>query len=294
MTRPIVVGTDGSPQALRAVEWAAAEAARREAPLRVVTALLQWAYDTPLRPPPLSHRPDPETQARTVAEAAAARVAELAPGVATTAEVAEGEPAKVLRDAAGRADLVVTGSRGHGGFTGLLIGSTVLKLADRLPCPLVVVRETHPVVEREVVAGIDSPAAAEPVLEFAFAEAALLGARLRAVHAWTHPVSRAPGDMVPLVYDVDGVGQEEARLLAETVAGWRGKYPDVELVEETVHGAPARTLVGASARAGLLVVGARRPHRHGGFGSVAHAVLHHAHCPVAVVRPRPDGPGTAG
>ncbi|WP_405152010.1 universal stress protein [Sphaerisporangium sp. NBC_01403] len=105
--------------------------------------------------------------------------------------------------------------------------------------------------------GVAGRSGEKTVLEFAFQEASLRHTRLPAVHAWTHPVSVGPGDMLPLVHDVGSVGEEEARSLAETLAGWRRTYPDIDLVEEVVHGSAGEALVEASSNADLVVIGAR-------------------------------------
>lgn len=293
MTKPIVVGTDGSAEALRAVHWAATEAACRGLPLRIVNAMLHWAYASPTRPPPLSGLPDPAAHAREVVEEAARAAAVAAPEVTANTSVVEGEAAAVLRDTAADAEMVVIGNRGLGGFTGLLLGSVGYTLAGRTPCPLVVVRADHATSRREVVIGVDGMPGGEPVLEFGFATADLWRARVRALHAWTRPTSRGPGDMLPLVYDVDEVAQEESRLLAESIAGLRTRHPDVDVIEDTVRAPAARALVDASADADLVVIGPHHPRLRSpaGLGSVAHAVVHHAHCPVAVAPrpPRRDG-----
>jgi nucleotide-binding universal stress UspA family protein len=137
--------------------------------------------------------------------------------------------------------------------------------------------------------GVDGSPASDSALGFAFEEASLRGTGLTVVHAWTMPVSTGPGDILPLVYDIDEVNAEETRLLAETVAGWQEKYPDVRVHRVVAHGAPAHELVQRSAGAELLVVGSRG---RGGFrglllGSVSQAAIHHAQCPVAVVRTQP-------
>ncbi len=95
--------------------------------------------------------------------------------------------------------------------------------------------------------------------------------------------------MLPLVYDVGEVENEETRVLSEAVAGWCDRYPEVKVRKTVVRGRASRALVEESARAQLLVVGARG---RGGFtglmlGSVSQAALHHAKCPVAVVRHGP-------
>ena len=111
-------------------------------------------------------------------------------------------------------------------------------------------------------------------------------ADLVAVHAWLHPVSAGPGDMLPLVYDPDALADEERRLLGESLAGWAERYPNVVVHRELVRNRPGHALVERSAAAQLVVVGARG---RGGFtglllGSVSQTLIHHAACPVAVVR----------
>jgi nucleotide-binding universal stress UspA family protein len=142
-----------------------------------------------------------------------------------------------------------------------------------------------------VVVGVDGSRLSELAIDFAVREAARREAGVVAVHAWTRPVSTGPGDMLPLVYDVDEVQAEEDRVLAESVAGWRDRYPDVDIVHRLVRGRPAPALLAESASAQLVVVGG---HGRGGFsglllGSVSHAMLHHARCPVVIVQAPRDG-----
>ncbi|WP_344979454.1 universal stress protein [Streptosporangium fragile] len=282
MAAPVVVGVDGSASSFQAVAWAAEEAALRGAPLRVVHAALRWAYDVPLVPQPAHWGADAEASVRELLRQATERAHAAAPGLEVTTEVVDGAAAGALAAAAGTAQLAVVGSRGRGGFTGLLLGSVGRDLAAEAPCPVVVVRHPPARDGAEIVAGVTGRPDQEPVLRFAFEEAALRGLPLRALHAWTHPATRAPGDMQPLVYDVEGVGQEEARLLAESLGGWREKFPDVPLVEHVVHEHPGKALVDASETAELVVVGPRS--RGKVLGSTVYALLHHAHAPVAVVR----------
>jgi nucleotide-binding universal stress UspA family protein len=280
---PVVVGVDGSASALAAVDLAAAEADRRSRPLHVVHAFL-WPYlHAPLGPSPLGP-PDGGLRndaARLVADAVArARVA--APGTPVHGEVITGDAAAVLRRCP--ASLLVVGDRGLGGFTGLLVGSVAVKLAAHAACPVLVARGTADPTA-PVLLGVDGSPANDPAVGFAFEEAALRGVPLLALHAWSHPVSTGPGDMQPLVYDDVEVSAEENRVLAEALAGWHNKYPDVIVHRELVHEGARTALIEATARAQLVVVGTRG---RGGFaglllGSVSQAVLHHAACPVAVV-----------
>ncbi|MGQ4378786.1 universal stress protein [Streptomyces sp. SAS_267] len=262
----VVVGVDGSSSSLAAVEEAAREAQRRGAELRVVHAL-SW----PVRPmyAPL----DPSPLDRLVNEAAQ-RARSVAPEVEVTEAVKTGDAVAVLEAESRAADLVVVGPRGMGGFIGMLLGSTAASLAAHGQCPVMVVRE-EPAGAGPIVLAVDGSPVGEKAVDFAFAEAALRGAELLAVHAWLP-------DHVP-----PGTGPESAeRLLAQALAGRTEMYPDVTVRHEVLSGETREALIEASRTAQLLVVGARG---RGGFtglllGSVSQAVLHHAHCPVTVVR----------
>ncbi|GAA3507619.1 nucleotide-binding universal stress UspA family protein [Streptosporangium album] len=282
MTEPIVVGVDGSASSLQAVAWAAQEAVLRNAPLRIVHAALRWAYDVPLVPQPAHWGPAAEATSQELLRQAAEQAHADTPMVMVTTEIVDGAAAEAIAAAAETAQLIVVGSRGLGGFAGLLLGSVSRDLAARSPCPVVVVNWPRTGHGTEIVVGVTGHPDQGPVLEFAFGEAALRGLPLRAVHAWTHPAVRAPGDMQPLVLDIESVGQEEARLLAESISGWREKFPDVPLIEHVAHEHPAKALIDASEAAELVVVGAPGWARI--FGSTVHALLHHAHAPVVVVR----------
>ncbi|MFD8530017.1 universal stress protein [Streptosporangium canum] len=281
MADPIVVGVDGSASSLQAVAWAAREAALRGAPLRIVYVALRWAYDVPLVPQPAHWGPDMEAASRQLLRQAAERARADAPAVTVTTEILDGAAAEAIAAAARSAQLAVVGSRGRGGFAGLLLGSVSGDLAARSPCPVVIVGRPRAGHGAEIVVGVAGRPGQDPMVRFAFEEAVLRRLPLRAVHAWTHPAARGPGDMQPLVYDVEGVGQEEARLLAESLAGWREKFPDVTFVEHVVHEHPAKALSDASPSAALVVVGA--PGRTSFFGSTTYALLHHAQAPVAVI-----------
>jgi nucleotide-binding universal stress UspA family protein len=137
----------------------------------------------------------------------------------------------------------------------------------------------------DVVIGAAGSVEGAAAVETAFEEASLRGVPLTAVHTWQGPAVREPGDMLPLVYDVQAIEQEEARLLAEALAGHRDRYPDVPVRERLLRGKTRPALIGLSRHAELLVVGARGRGGLAGLllGSVSQAVLHHAECPVLVV-----------
>jgi nucleotide-binding universal stress UspA family protein len=281
----ITVGTDGSRHSLRAVEWAADEAALRGSPLRIVHAVAPWLYDRNVDPRLLAVRDwllaGGEECLGTAVEATRARAA----GLDVCGEMVPGGASRALLDQAPNASLIVLGSHGVGTVAGLLLGSTALQVVAHTPVPAVVVRHYESVIRQEIAVGVDGPPIGEPALAFAFEEASLRGARLRAVHVWSDPGSTGPLGMTPLVYNPETVATEHTRRLNDALAVWREKYPDVEVVTEVVHGRPVRILAGVSARVDLLVVGTRG---RGGFaglllGSVSHGLLHHAHCPLAVV-----------
>ncbi|WP_282701054.1 universal stress protein [Streptomyces sp. CC219B] len=284
MAGRVVVGVDGSASGLAAVEVAAREARLREAELRVVHAFLWPAMHPPPASSPLG---PPEGGVRSMVERLLAEAAErarsVAPEVEVSCAVVTGEPLTVLEAQSHAAELVVVGSRGMGGFVGLLAGSTAVHLAAHGRCPVLVVRE-EPRADGPVVVGVDGSVAGEQAVDFAFAEAALHATDLVALHAWT--IRNAPMPSVRYVDGAAGLAGAEERLLSEALAGHREQYPDVSVRHEVVHGGTREALIEASRSARLMVVGARG---RGGFaglllGSVSQALLHHAHCPVAVVR----------
>ncbi|MEU9045363.1 MULTISPECIES: universal stress protein [unclassified Kitasatospora] len=282
-TSTVLAGVDGSQQSTAAVHWAAAEAVRRGSSLRLVYAW-PWLTDgvsSYAEPDDL-----PDAVQRTLAEAAE-EIRGRHPELAVETDAVLDAPVDGLVAAAADADLLVLGSRGLGGFTGLLLGSVSRSAAGRSPVPVVVVRDAQEGAEaaaEEVVVGVDGHSPAEEVSAFAFREAALRGARVRAVHGWDlPPLFGYAGGAVP-EGEVAQLEALEAKLLSLALAGLREQYPDVAVVEDVRLGA-ARALVEASAGAALVVVGRRhRPAEFGPrLGRVAHAVLHHAEAPVAVV-----------
>jgi len=281
--KPIVVAVDGSDEALRAAEWAAAEASRRSAPLRIVSV--------PAMPPRMrAYQGAPSTVAnalRQVATEAVAtavsRVTENVPGLSIDTDILAGAPAPAVTDSGSGAAMLVVGARGIGGFEAMLLGSVSRYIAANASCPVVVVHDEQPAARREVIIGIRDPEHIGPALEFAFDEAARREADLVAVHAWHWfpPALRIAGD--PLS-DPGLVSAEARRQLAEMLTTWQEKYPAVKATAEVVHGHPGAVLSKLSAGAQLLVLGRRGDHLPGvRVASVQHSVLGHAHGPVAIV-----------
>jgi nucleotide-binding universal stress UspA family protein len=276
MIRPIVVGTDGSSRADLAVEWAADEATLRRCPLHIVHAAERWEPDVPFHLAPGMCESLTESGERVLAEAAE-RAAKIRPGLRITTELVFGRPATTLRALGGRAEEVVVACRGLGGFAGMLLGSTGLRVAGHVPVPVIIVRGEPGECRSEVLAAVDLWATCDGILRYAFEAAALRDAWVRAVHAWHLPAAMRTVS----VQETAAVIHER---LTDAIAPWRAAFPDVGVVQQTPRGHPVSALAERSSRAALLVIGATG---HGPcLGSVAHGVTHHAQCPVAVVGPR--------
>ncbi|WP_037832181.1 universal stress protein [Streptomyces sp. NRRL F-4474] len=292
MSGPVVVGVDGSPSALAAVDAAAREALLRGAELHVVHAFLWPALHVPpgasaLGPPGGGVRESVEHLLREAVD----RARSAAPGVRATSAVMPGEAVAALEAESRTAQLMVVGRSGSGGVREVLLGSAAVHLAAHGHCPVMVVRgRTDP--EGPVLVAVDGSPRERGAIAFAFAEASIRGGELVALHTWStwgdHGAHRPgrPGELVDTIGDADRQRAAEERLLAEALAGHRERYPEVAVRPRVVRGRTRPTLIEASGHAQLIVVGARG---RGGFaglllGSVSQAVLHHADCPVAVVR----------
>jgi len=285
-TRPVVVGVDGSEESLRAAVWAAREASRHGAPLRIVSA--------PAMPPRMwASAPAPAGVAKALGDVprralgeAITRVMEVAPDLLVDTDLLTGPPAVMVTGSGSGALMLVVGARGAGGFAAMLLGSVSRYAAMHASCPVIVAREETGVVHREVIVGIRDPHDATATLPFAFEEAALRGATLVAVHAW-HLGDHGFRETMAHQADLAKVSADALHNLAETLRTWREKYPDVPVREDIAHGHPARVLASYTARADLVVIGRRGGHDSGpAIGAVQHGVLNHAHGPVAVVPAR--------
>jgi nucleotide-binding universal stress UspA family protein len=282
----VIAGTDGSQASVRGVEWAAREAAAHGRPLRIVSVPVLprlWQRTLPGRPDAVAELVC--AAADQALAAAAGRAAEIEPGLPVSTGRLSGQPAQALAGAAAGASLLVVGSRGAGGFAALVLGSVSRHVAFAAACPVVVVRAETTAVRGQVVVGVrdlDRVAA----LGFAFEEASRRKARLHVIHAWEVfiPPALLSGIGGPRGGTLE-ITSEATAWVAAQMAPWRQKYPDVEVLEDAVHGSPGHVLVGASARADLVVLGRGSPQDPGHLrtGTVTHAVLNHAHCPVAVV-----------
>lgn len=285
----VVVGVDGSEPSLRAVRWAAREAARRGRGLRIVLAH-EDVDPAVIADPQMWRRlqQDLLDRAEHAAERAVAAAGEVAPELQVTEELVHGPAAPVLLDRAGDG-LLVVGAGGEGGlgepFTGS-VGSTVVAHAAG---PVVVVRGNEGAdAEAPVVVGVDGSPASDAAIDFAVEAADAAGCPLVAVHTWWDTLLGP--ELEPLL-DWGAISVDEHRVLAEQLAGRSAKHPDVAVSTVLERSHPSRVLLEQAQGARLLVVGTRG---RGGFaglvlGSVSRRMVHRAPCPVAVVPP-PGGP----
>ena len=282
-TKPVIVGVDGSEQSLLAVEWAAQEARRHSSPLRIVSAPDVMPRMHAYHASPAEIAAALRGVAARALAAAITRCEEVAPGLPVDTCLLSGSPAVAVAETGSDASMLVVGARGAGGFAAMMLGSVSRYVAAWAPCPVAVVREESSAVHREVAVGVRDPEEATGALAFAFEEAALRGADLVAVHTWYWLPSGQAGALRPA--DPGRFAAEATRQLGAALEDWQGKYPDVRVRQDVIRGHPARVLASLSARTDLVVLG-RHGHPAGpgpGIGSIQHAVLDHAHGPVAVV-----------
>jgi nucleotide-binding universal stress UspA family protein len=285
--RTVVVGVDGSAQALRAVRWAVPEARRRKAVLRLITAFA-WTDDQLVGLPGIGPAPYGEHLREAAVKglaAAAAAAAKIDPDVPVEQELVCGFPGSVLHEQSTTAELLVVGDSGRGSIASALVGSVALSVAAKSACPVVVVRglPATPGGPLPVVVGIDGTPLSEAALAFAYDTAAAWDVPLVAVHTWLDDVNDpALAELVD--WQTAAVQAEE--VLAERLAGWGEKYPDVAVQRLVARGLPGHALLDQAATAQLVVVGSRGHGEIAGLllDSVSNALVHKATCPVAIVR----------
>ncbi|MFI6148463.1 universal stress protein [Streptomyces sp. NPDC051109] len=307
---PVIAAVDGSEHSLRALEWARTEALRHGTGLVVAHVLPDSAQLYAARRSSLADPSQPAEYADPVGEdvqAILARAAELPADVRY--ESLEGSVPEALRMTGENSRMLVMGSRGRGGFAALLLGSNSRAVASTAACPVVVVPHAARSAEAgagpsggRVVLGLHAAETADDVVAFAFAEAAARGTTVQVVSAYAIPPAPTmavdnPFQVIPpegLADDGDAVPAEREMLRSQTerLEPFRARWPQVPVEQAAVPGDAAERLVTASRSAALVVVGRHHPRRSVGslmIGSVAHAVLHHAHGPVAVVPTLSDG-----
>ncbi|MEU7511097.1 universal stress protein [Streptomyces sp. NPDC042898] len=280
MSRPVTVGVDGSEGSMAAVDWAADEAALRGAGLRLVYAT-RWA-EHQLGAMKVSHEDRADSAEGVLAETER-HVGSRQPDLAMTADEVEDAPVSVLLAAAAEAEVLVVGSHGLGSVRGFMIGSVGQEVVAEAQRPVVLVRPGYEKDgsgasegngRRKVVLGLDVNDVKDELLTFAFDFAGVHRIPLEIVHTWhesfLHHTSAAAKDQM-------------TSALADAVRPFQERFPATEVVEVSAAGRAAEQLIEAASDARLVVVGRRRAARGAHVGSIAHAVIHHASCPVAVV-----------
>ena len=282
----IVVGVDGSAASNAAVFWAAREAAMRNVPLSLVHMFKTFVPTFPQIPMPSGVAEWQEDDGRNVLEQAVKIAEDAVPTdrkIAIASEVKCSPPVPTLVDLSEEAEMVVVGSNGRGAVGRVLLGSVSSGVVRSARCPVAVIRNEdasmpHP-EQAPVLVGIDCSSASELATAIAFDEASRRGVDLRALHTWSDfAVFEGPW--------LDWKSEAE-RSLAEYLAGWQERYPDVKVHRLIGFDVPGRALIEESESAQLVVVGS---HGRGGFtsmllGSVSNAVVHSVHTPVIVARP---------
>jgi nucleotide-binding universal stress UspA family protein len=283
----IVVGTDGSASGTAAIRWAAGAAERGGRPLQVVVAC-HWQVPGRWYGAGGELAAVADERAGGIATDAVAVARSAAPHVEVGCSVLLGAPAPVLLKATEEASMLVVGHRGLGGFSGLLLGSVGMQVATHAPCPVAVVRGRSENILGPVVVGVDTTHPTDSAIALAFEQAAERHCPLHAITAHTVPLPPSPIGIPPLTHEPERVRDELRRQLAQQLASWSAKYPDVAADCEVVEGAPGAVLVDRSRHAQLVVVGT---HTRSGLrgmllGSVGLHLLHHAECPVLIARTR--------
>lgn len=289
----VVVAVDGSEASKQAVRWAANTANKRGIPLRLASSytMPQFLYAEGMVPPQELFD-DLQAEALEKIDEARAIAHEMAPDIKIGHTIAEGSPIDMLLEMSKSVTMIVMGSRGLGGLSGMVMGSVSGAVVSHAQCPVVVVREDSSVNEDNkygpVVVGVDGSEVSQRATEVAFAEASARGAELIAVHTWMDmQVQASLAGLAAAQQQWDEVEREQTELLIERIKPVAEQYPDVPVKKVITRDRPVRALAETSEGAQLLVVGS---HGRGGFkgmllGSTSRALLQSAPCPMMVVRP---------
>lgn len=290
----VVVAVDGSDASKQAVRWAANTANKRGIPLRLASSytMPQFLYAEGMVPPQELFD-DLQAESLEKIDEARALAHEVAPEIKIGHTIAEGSPIDMLLEMSKSATMIVMGSRGLGGLSGMVLGSVSGAVVSHASCPVVVVREDSAVNDDTkygpVVVGVDGSEVSQQATEYAFAEADARGSELIAVHTWMDmQVQASLAGLAAAQQQWDDVEREQTEMLIERIKPLIDKYPNVPVKKIITRDRPVRALAEASEGAQLLVVGS---HGRGGFkgmllGSTSRALLQSAPCPMMVVRPQ--------
>ena len=289
----VVVAVDGSAASHNAVRWAANTANKRGIPLRLASSytMPQFLYAEGMVPPQELFD-DLQSETMEKIDEARAIAHEVAPELKIGHTIAEGSPIDMLLDMSRDVTMIVMGSRGLGGLSGMVMGSVSAAVVSHASCPVVVVREDNTVDESTkygpVVVGVDGSDVSQKATEIAFAEAYARGAELVAVHTWMDmQVQASLAGLSAAQQQWEEVEREQIDMLTERLQPMADAHPEVQVRKVITRDRPVRALVENSEGAQLLVVGS---HGRGGFkgmllGSTSRALLQSAPCPMMVVRP---------
>ncbi|WP_072688488.1 universal stress protein [Rhodococcus marinonascens] len=280
----IVAGIDGSEGALEAAAWAASAARHLDEPLRLVHVLPKYLKS--------------DDQIDAGSHPAGEKLLDIAEQVVLDGQrdlpvernVEPGPPAHALVELSKTARMMVLGPAATSEMRSVYVGSDVVRVSNRAECPVVVWRgiQGHEVgTDRPVVVGVDGSELSDMAVAHAFEFAAFFGAPLVAVHTWSeHSTLGAWYSEERRFTDWQPHAQQETALLAESLAGWSEKYPDVAVTRCVERGKPARVLLEHSVDAQLMAVGShgRTPFTASIVGSTSQSLIHHARCPVLICR----------
>ncbi|MFD6897473.1 universal stress protein [Rhodococcus sp. NPDC060086] len=288
--KAVVAGVDGSETAAAAARWAGALAARLEAPLHLVHSLpsegIFYSEAAVLIQSQMVEQL--EKDGKQVLSNVADLVRADNPGLEVQSFIGPGPAATSLLEAADDASVLVLGATGAGKVENFLLGSTVVRVSNHAPCPVVVWRgdTVNPLPDdKPIVVGVDGSELSAAAVDYAFQYAQTLGAPLVALHSWIGDAALGVGATAALV-DWDAVAESESAVLAESLAGLQDNYPDVEVRRVIDRGPASKVLLSHLKDAQLAVVGS---HGRGQFaaallGSTSQNLLHNAPCPVLVAR----------
>lgn len=294
--RGIVVGVDGSPSSTAAVEWAARDAAMHN----VLLTLVHVVAPVPPSSGPTGQVPVPagyalwrDSDAKRIVEDAL-KVVEHSTAESESAparsELVHGVVVPTLVDFSSEADMLVVGCQGQGTVSRALLGSVSSGVLRRAHCPVAVIHDGDRVATRSadapVLVGLDGSPTSDLATDIAFDEASRRRVGLVALHAWSDLSELGPPGIGWSPAEWLEIHEREDHSLAEQLAAWQKRYPDVAVSRLVVCDQPARQLIENSESAQLVVVGSRG---RGGFagmllGSVSRAVVNSSRTPVIVAR----------
>jgi nucleotide-binding universal stress UspA family protein len=289
----IAVGVDGSPPSNAAVAWAARDAALRNVPLTIVHVNAPVAADAAqlmIMPVPGDYTRWQHEQAEQIIQNALEIVANsnsLTGSQEVETDVLYAPPIPTLVELSKDAEILVVGCRGQGAVDRALLGSVSSALVHHAHCPVAVIHdEEFPTTEAPVLVGVDGSPTSERATEFAFAQASCRGVDLVALHAWSDMTVMGFPSINWSPAETENMKSSEKEVLAERLAGFQERYPEVNVQRVVVADRAAYQLLKHAESAQLVVVGS---HGRGGFvgmllGSVANAVVNSARVPVIVVR----------